>query len=536
MWNLRKTNSAKPLWNHGKTLVEPSAEPFGSPKRICPREPLRVRKQFCPETFTAFTMTEEPKVIAVGEKFFDNWLRNHHSDHTRKLASSIKHWTHILLSYAPSVFFHWLCWKLVFFDRCDIGAFSATECIQIQHHLQKRRCPKFSMATTSAIWRPSVNLYDMKFPHVGLVRKQKWFWIKVHSRNPTNRVGSYEASVFISLASYYVKFCPFASQLGLSVRKLSNVVRRHTPWIEAIRPDNRWRHRMPLMSLMSVTHTQLTPSQAARSHRSGLRFLSLEAVCLRDQHLYLRLFTLTISTLHSTTGQCDITLSIQLTKKIQHDSWCLLDNSWHKITPKRQNSTSNTFLRRKTRTSPFGRPLLRTYKTPRPSTLLPRFHVVVSSEQRRGSPSAASVLGALCAWPAVQNWAMWQKTELRKKSTKLQFERMLSRIFYKKCLFFFGKTLLAHSPEERVWAFCLATHDLTAGVSSLKQNRIHDNYAGSKENCSTLIATKIGHWICWYNGQQYCVYVLFPNMHFNNWGTEFHLQWSSWMQSHLGIV
>ena len=29
----------KPWWNLGETWVEPSAEPFGSPRRICPREP-----------------------------------------------------------------------------------------------------------------------------------------------------------------------------------------------------------------------------------------------------------------------------------------------------------------------------------------------------------------------------------------------------------------------------------------------------------------------------------------------------------------
>ena len=38
-------------------------EPFGSPRWICPREPARVRKQFCPDT-----MAEDPKAIAVGEK------------------------------------------------------------------------------------------------------------------------------------------------------------------------------------------------------------------------------------------------------------------------------------------------------------------------------------------------------------------------------------------------------------------------------------------------------------------------------------
>ncbi len=46
-------------------LVEPSAKPFGSSTRICPREPQRVRKQFCHETFT---MAEDPKATAVGEK------------------------------------------------------------------------------------------------------------------------------------------------------------------------------------------------------------------------------------------------------------------------------------------------------------------------------------------------------------------------------------------------------------------------------------------------------------------------------------
>ena len=47
-WNLGGT-FVKPWWNlaHGRTLVEPSAEPFGSPRWICPREPQRVRKQFC---------------------------------------------------------------------------------------------------------------------------------------------------------------------------------------------------------------------------------------------------------------------------------------------------------------------------------------------------------------------------------------------------------------------------------------------------------------------------------------------------------
>ena len=48
-----------------KLLVGPSAEPFGSSTRICPREPQRVRKQFCPETFA---MAEDPKASAVGEK------------------------------------------------------------------------------------------------------------------------------------------------------------------------------------------------------------------------------------------------------------------------------------------------------------------------------------------------------------------------------------------------------------------------------------------------------------------------------------
>ena len=52
-WNLA-------CWNFGGTLVEPSAEPFGGPRRICPREPKRVRKQFYPETFT---MAEDPKAL-----------------------------------------------------------------------------------------------------------------------------------------------------------------------------------------------------------------------------------------------------------------------------------------------------------------------------------------------------------------------------------------------------------------------------------------------------------------------------------------
>ena len=125
---------------------------------------------------------------------------------------------------------------------------------------------------------------------------------------------------------------------------------------------------MPVMSMMSVTPTQLTPSQAARSHRSSLRFLSLEAVCLRDQHLYPRHFTLTISTLHRTTGQChNYTLSIQLAKKIQHVSMIhdvfltILDTKSHqntdakKMSRKHQNdkkkSTSIAFLRTKTRPS-----------------------------------------------------------------------------------------------------------------------------------------------------------------------------------------
>jgi len=47
------------------TLVEPSREPPGGSTKICPREPQRVRKQFCPETFT---MAEDPKAIAVGER------------------------------------------------------------------------------------------------------------------------------------------------------------------------------------------------------------------------------------------------------------------------------------------------------------------------------------------------------------------------------------------------------------------------------------------------------------------------------------
>ena len=48
----------KPGWNLDRTLVEPSAEPLGSPTWICPRE--------CPETFT---MAE---AIAVGEQNLSN--------------------------------------------------------------------------------------------------------------------------------------------------------------------------------------------------------------------------------------------------------------------------------------------------------------------------------------------------------------------------------------------------------------------------------------------------------------------------------
>ena len=199
--------------------------------------------------------------------------------------------------------------------------------------------------------------------------------------------------MFISLASYHVKFCPFASQLGLSVRKLSNVVRRHTPrGLKQSDLKTRCRHRMPVMSVMSVTHTQLTPSQAARSHRSSLRFLSLEAVCLRDQHLYPRHFTLTISTLHRTTGQCHNTLSIQLAKKIQHVSMIhdefltILDTKSHQNTDAKKISTKHQ----------------NDKKNPRPTHFLGQKHGLPFvwnitsfhchfSERRRGSPSVSVV-------------------------------------------------------------------------------------------------------------------------------------------------
>ena len=42
-WNLGETKLGEPGWNLGETLVEPSAEPFGSPRRICPRKPERPR-------------------------------------------------------------------------------------------------------------------------------------------------------------------------------------------------------------------------------------------------------------------------------------------------------------------------------------------------------------------------------------------------------------------------------------------------------------------------------------------------------------
>ncbi len=55
--NLGET-SVKPFWDLGEPSTEPlKTEPFGSPRQ-------RVRKQFCPETFT---IAEDPKVIAVGE-------------------------------------------------------------------------------------------------------------------------------------------------------------------------------------------------------------------------------------------------------------------------------------------------------------------------------------------------------------------------------------------------------------------------------------------------------------------------------------
>ena len=62
MWNLDKRTSV----NLGGTLVKPSAEPFGSPRWICPREPERVRKQFCPETFTM--VQKNPKLLLLWQK------------------------------------------------------------------------------------------------------------------------------------------------------------------------------------------------------------------------------------------------------------------------------------------------------------------------------------------------------------------------------------------------------------------------------------------------------------------------------------
>ena len=57
--------------NLGGTMHKTLVEPFGSPKQICPREPWRVRKQFCPETFA---MAEDPKATAVGEKTALNFI------------------------------------------------------------------------------------------------------------------------------------------------------------------------------------------------------------------------------------------------------------------------------------------------------------------------------------------------------------------------------------------------------------------------------------------------------------------------------
>ena len=48
-----------------RNLAKPGARPFGSRRRICPREPGRVRKQFCPETFT---MAEDPKAYSCWGK------------------------------------------------------------------------------------------------------------------------------------------------------------------------------------------------------------------------------------------------------------------------------------------------------------------------------------------------------------------------------------------------------------------------------------------------------------------------------------
>ena len=93
-----------------ETLVEPSTEPFGSPRGKCPREPERVRKQFCPATFT---MAEENKAIAVGEK----WLLSKHPINKFQLC-----WLrqlYVYSSFENHVFIYVSVYTVFFLYKCE---------------------------------------------------------------------------------------------------------------------------------------------------------------------------------------------------------------------------------------------------------------------------------------------------------------------------------------------------------------------------------------------------------------------------------
>ena len=131
---------AKPWWNLPRILLAAQngrkpdtaklrGNQWGGSTRICPREPWRVRKQFYPETFT---MAEDPKAIAVGEKY------------SKKKKTD-------------------LCQKNLILKKCMF----ATSC---RHPLKDlvKRCPYLLQAFKIKQIRAKMTLLGLKVPMVGV--------------------------------------------------------------------------------------------------------------------------------------------------------------------------------------------------------------------------------------------------------------------------------------------------------------------------------------------------------------------------------
>ena len=131
-WNFGGT-LVKAWWNLGVTLQK-LAFFCGSRRRICLREPGRVRKQFCPETFT---MAEDPKAHSCwGKNLF---LQLNAAWQTQK---GIRIWNISKATETTQTMFNFFCTQAAL-----IGTIVAVKIILYQrYYLLQRHCTTFFLA------------------------------------------------------------------------------------------------------------------------------------------------------------------------------------------------------------------------------------------------------------------------------------------------------------------------------------------------------------------------------------------------------